>query len=76
MKADLRVIEAEPPSADAIERLEEALVSAKEGRVSSVAIAIVYRDGSMGRAWSACPSLSCLIGAVTRLQHGLLEEAE
>ena len=74
MKPDLRVIDAEPAGSSIVERLEEALEAAKEGRLSSVAIACVYRDGSTSNTWSALPSVPLMIGAVTRLQHELLEE--
>jgi hypothetical protein len=73
--ASLKVLDAEPVGADAVEKLEDALTKAKAGELSSVAIAVVYRDGTSGRAWSAAPSLSCLIGAVARLQSALIEDA-
>jgi hypothetical protein len=74
---NIRVLDAEPVSTSAvIEKLEEALEQARSGQLSSVAIAVVYRDGCTGRSWSPPPSRSCLIGAVARLQHGLIEAAE
>lgn len=74
--AQLRVINAEPPNADVIEKLEDALRFARDGRISSVAIALVYRDGTSGQCWSAAPSLSCLIGAVERMKHGIIRFSE
>jgi hypothetical protein len=73
---DLRVINAEPPGEDVIAKLEEALERAREGRISSVAIATVERDGSVGHAWSKAPSLSLLIGSITRLLWTLTKWAE
>jgi hypothetical protein len=58
-----------------VDKLEEALELAKSGELSSVAIAFVYRDGHSGARWSYAPSLSCLIGAIARLQHEILEFA-
>lgn len=72
---NLRVLDAEPVCSSTVEKLEEALELAKAGELSSVALAFVYRDGSSGARWSYAPSLSCLIGAIARLQHELLEFA-
>jgi hypothetical protein len=73
--AELRVLDAEPPASDTVAKLEEALERARSGQLSSVAIAVVYRDGTCGQCWSQAPSLSCLIGAVTRMQHALIDAA-
>jgi hypothetical protein len=75
-KAKIRVLEAEPPGTDTVAKLEEALERAKKGELSSVAFAVVYRDGTCGHGWSKAPSLSCLIGAVARLQYSLTAWAE
>jgi hypothetical protein len=75
-KGDLKVIEPEPCGADVVEKLEEALEKAKSGELSSVAIAIVYRDGCTGSSWSAPLSYSILIGAVARLQHRLIASGD
>jgi hypothetical protein len=73
-KAELRVIPAEPPGEDVIEKLELALERARKGELSSVAIVGVTREGLTWSAWSAIPSLSTLVGAVVRLQHDLLRD--
>jgi hypothetical protein len=65
----LHVIEAEPVSPDLIETLEVALKEAREGKLSSVAIAVVHRDGCITSAWSTPPSFGLLLGAVHRLAH-------
>ncbi len=71
--ADLHIIEAEPIAADLVERLEQALALAREDKLSSVAIALVYRDGSTGDAWSQPPSMGALIGATALLQAHLIQ---
>jgi hypothetical protein len=75
-RPELRVLDAEPVSSDVVCRLEEALGFAREGRISSVAIALVYRDGTSGQCWSNAPSLSCLIGAVERMKYGIIRFSE
>jgi hypothetical protein len=67
----LEVIEAEPLGEDIVEKLEAVLSKAKKGELSSVAIAVVYRDGSTGGSWSKAPSSSLQIGSVTMLQWRL-----
>lgn len=64
MSADLVPLPCEPADDTVIERLEEVLAKARDGKVSSVAIAVVYRDGSTGDCWSKIPSRATLIGAV------------
>lgn len=73
---NLKVIDAEPVGEDVAAKLQEALEKANAGELSSVAVAVVYRDGTCGSSWSSAPSLSCLIGAVTRLQHSLIRDAD
>ena len=74
--ADVHVLDAEPPGEDVVAKLEEALGKARAGEFSSVAMAVVYRDGSAGRSWSKPPSLSLLIGAVARLEAALIRTAD
>jgi hypothetical protein len=75
-KPTVCVLDAEPVCADTITKLEEALEKARAGHLSSVAIAVVYRDGTCGRSWSSAPNLSCLIGSIARLQYGVMEFSE
>jgi hypothetical protein len=75
-KSDLKVIDAEPLGEDVIAKLEEVLETAKTGKISSLAIAVVYRDGTVGRCWSTASSLSLLIGSIARLQGSLIKWAE
>lgn len=66
---DLRVIEAEGVSPDLIPTIQELLDKANAGEISSVAVAYVFRDGSVGRGWSTPPTFATLLGAVVRLVH-------
>jgi hypothetical protein len=70
--ADLREIQPEPPGESVIERLEEVMALAKEGKVSAVAIALVYRDGNTGSSYSKVGNVSTLVGTLARLQHYLM----
>lgn len=72
----LRVLEPESPAANVIETLEEALAAARAGELSSVAIALVYRDGSAGALWSDLPSRVAALGSVSRLAHKINLEAD
>ena len=69
--ADLHTISAEPPSKDAVAVIERVLTEAREGRISSVAIAHVDREGCVTAEWSKPPSVGLLLGAVARLAHRL-----
>lgn len=69
MTADIVPLESEPRGEDVVAKLEEVLAEAREGKISSVAIAVVYRDGSSGRAWSTAPSLTALTGSIALLLH-------
>lgn len=73
MENRLKVIESEPIGEDVIAKLEEVLERARKGELSSVAVAVVYRDGCSGQSWSQCPSLPALIGSVAKLKHKLLD---
>lgn len=72
MTAEVEVLDSEPPNTeDVIAKLEEALAEAREGKISSVAIATVYRDGSSGRSWSKRHSQTAMIGSVDLLRYAL-----
>ena len=74
-KAFLHALDAEPAvSPDVIARLSEVVEAISQDRISSVALAVVYRDGTTGTCWSTPPSHGLLIAAVARLQHRLLSE--
>ena len=54
-----------------IERLETILKEAREGKISSLAIAVVDDEGAMNCCWSDSEDTGRLIGSVARLQHRL-----
>lgn len=76
MKSNIREISLEPANAGVIECLEGALKLAHEGKLSMVAIASVERDGHPHNWHSEMHNRSLMIGAVTRMQHDLLHEAD
>lgn len=67
MMATVRVIEAEPHGSGIVEMLEDWLKEARGGRISSLALAVVHRDGAISAEWSEAPSMPLLIGAASRL---------
>jgi hypothetical protein len=69
----LHVLTAELQGRDIVKLLEDCLAEAREGTFSSIAVAIVERDGCTRAAWSNAPSYGLLIGAVARLQHDIIE---
>lgn len=69
VSAELREITAEPLGEGMIEMLEEIMAEVREGRISSLAVAQVYRDGTTCARWSHLPSYGMMLGAVTRLLH-------
>lgn len=60
-----------PPdvSADVVEVLEKVLAEAQDGKLSSIAVAKVYRDGSTGWSWSIINSTGMLGGSIQRMLH-------
>ncbi len=73
---NLRAFDPEPAAANVIETLEAALAEAREGRLSSVAIASVYRDGDAGCTWSELPSRFAMLGSISRLAHKINLDAD
>lgn len=69
MTAELRVLTAEPLGEGIVELLERYLEDAKAGKLSSLAIAAVDREGCMDCGWSLAPPAGLLMGAIARLQH-------
>jgi hypothetical protein len=62
----------EPKDQGVIEALEDLLEKARDGKVSAVACAVVYRDGCTGDVNSALPNRSVMLGSIARLQHRLM----
>jgi hypothetical protein len=71
--ADLREITSEPPAENIVPLLEQIIKRAKAGELSSVAVAMVTREGATGQEWSRLPSVGAMIGSVATLQHRLIE---
>lgn len=69
--ADLHAIEPEPLAPGLVELVEQVRDLVAAGGVSSVAVAIVHRDGTMQALWTEAPSMGLLIGSATRLVHKL-----
>jgi hypothetical protein len=77
MSAELKVLNAEPAvHPDVIAMLTEVCAWVERDEVSSVAIAVVRRDGAASTCWSKPHSLPALIGAVERLKHRLLTSVD
>lgn len=74
-KATLHEISVEPAISPTVAtKLAELGELVKDDKLSSVAIALVYRDGCTGSVWSSTLNMGLLIASVTRLQHRLLSE--
>ena len=71
--SELGLIPSAPVSAAVVAKLEEALELARAGKLSSVAIAYVDREGYIASGWSEPPSGGHLLGAVAHLQYRLAE---
>lgn len=69
---DLRAIDCEPPSDLIQDTIDQLIELHREGRLSAVAVAMVYRDGSTGSGHSRLHSIATMIGSLARLQHRLL----
>lgn len=68
---ELSAIDPENPAEDVVATLEQALELARKGQISSVAIAMVRRDGVGHHIWSTMPMVLATIGSVERLLHAL-----
>jgi hypothetical protein len=69
MTAKLVTIDAIDHASDVVDVLERALLKAHAGEFSSIAIGLVYRDGSISHMRSAAPSFPCQIAALHRCAH-------
>lgn len=65
----LTALTPEPLGGNVIGTLDRALEMAEKGEVSSVAVAIVLRDGRCQALWSDAPSTGTLLGSISRLAH-------
>jgi hypothetical protein len=73
---ELRVLDAEPPGQAVVKVLKEALTRARKGEISSVAVAMVERDGTADWEWSHVPNNSTLIGSIERMKADLIRDAD
>jgi len=71
--AALSTVDVEPVNKDVAERIGELLAMAVKGEISSIAYAVVYRDGNTGNGWSELHNYSLMIGGVRRLEHKLIQ---
>lgn len=76
MSAELRAIDAEPLGESIIPLLEQALEQARNGELSSVALAKVYRDGCGGHAYSHLPSAGLMVGTIARMQAIIMRDMD
>jgi hypothetical protein len=75
--AKLLTIEPEPPvPPDVIGKMTTICEWVQHDKVSSLAIAVVHRDGSVSTTWSSPCALVTLLGAVERLKHRLNVEMD
>lgn len=72
--ADIHVLTPEPEGNGIIECLEDALALAKAGKLSSIAVATVDREGVCGCSWSYAPSFGTLLGSIASLQYKITRE--
>ena len=72
--ADLHVLPCEPLGQTVVEKLEQVLELAREGKISSVAIAWVDREGRAHECWSYSPSTGTLVGAIQSLAYRLVKD--
>ena len=70
----IQLIPDTPPPANVVEMLEEYLTRAKAGEFSSVALALVDREGRGITDWTERPNLCALRGSAARLLHRLCGE--
>jgi len=73
--SDLVPLDPRPLGEDIVALLEEWLDHARAGKLSSIAIAGVFRDGNTGRAWSELHSISAQIGAIALMQADIIATA-
>jgi hypothetical protein len=69
----LTVIEAQPTGEGIVELLAEVAAAAEAGKVSSIACAVVYRDGSPDWVVSDLPCISTMLGTIDRMHFTILQ---
>lgn len=76
MSADVHALDTVPPDKDVLQKLNEAMEDAEAGKISMVALAVVYRDGSTGGSWSTIHSLGSITGSAAILLSRLTDLAK
>ena len=76
MTAELRAIDAEPIGQSIIPLLEQALEQARNGELSAVSLAKVYRDGCGGHAYSFLHSAGLMVGTIARMQYAIMKDMD
>ena len=71
----LRAIEPEPLAEGIMDVLEPVLEAIKEGRVSALACAVVYRDGCPDWAITFMPNVSTMLGTIDRMHAEIVRES-
>jgi hypothetical protein len=74
MTAELIPISCEPVGESIGELIADIQAAHSKGEVSSLAIAIVYRDGSTTQAFSTLPNTATMLGALERLKCKILRK--
>jgi len=76
MAAELVTLEPEPLDPDVEALVEDLAAKVAEGRVAALAVAVVYRDGTVGQMNTDSGSFVRLLGAVNRLAYVLNQGME
>ncbi len=63
----LVALEPEPLGDTVTPMLKDVLAKAEAGEISSLGLAIVYRDGCVGQMWTDAANFGLLLGAAHRL---------
>jgi hypothetical protein len=74
--AELHKIDCEPQGNGIDALFDELRTRYDNGEISSVAVAIVHRDGTCDYLNSFCPSYTAIIGAIERMKYRIVMEAE
>lgn len=72
----LKQVDLAPATNDIQEILDSISDANREGTLSAITVAVVYRDGTTGKARSTLPNYSLMLGAVERLKYALVRDAE
>ena len=74
--AELHAIDCEPTGNGIEALLDEVRKRFDAGEISSLAVAMVNRDGTSDYLNSFCPSYTAIIGSIERMKYRIIMEAE